>query len=1024
METKQPYDLRKILNELKVCTDKRIAYKLLLKVRLDFIGKSEDIQKFIELGGVPILIHHLKKPIESILDIALSALGNVCMYREGGISALENNVLSSLNSILSSVTSKSIKLRCVRLLGNLATHMSKTTAHSETSFKIMLNNLCNEFEEILGSESIDENMTYIAMLIRAVRNLWKNRQASNTFIMRGVIKKVMIILWCCFEHPSTCANEETSSAAPLGETVILKRGTSPDRIVTREKFLTLINDIDNHKNSDIIGYEPVRAATSVNLHECQLKDKKDAKTLLSGILKILEVATSHTNISIVTQILSCPSSNQCFVSLINSDDISVVLKIIASLVTFQIAKQILTTLDVVTHVSSYAMSERCTQKDLFNSIKILCNLTVDACNRGKLRRSGVFSKLVKICNESTNEEEKEMILVAFYQFRFDHLSLDNLLKEGIILMLIRLLQRNLQEKKYELQHKPDDTAEKDQIKNKRKQDVEETSLPKPKSIRESSPDIILNFNHKYLTAQNVYASPFMRSPSPFRDPGSPASSSGYSSANIQDSPNYTYSPVCSDSEDEDQKKETEPTKPDTQETEEPESKEIFDISTLMHDDNSVASVTSEPETVDRKSPEKSLPEPKDNKFDLIECVLKLLLELSKRNATHPDFVRVSTLDTLLDVYSKVETAQKDVVPVLNKVLRQIHNFIPILKQNFIFKLYESRRLPNCRDKCSSCTAMECQVNDLLHAMGENAESGYGVGELAHFLLRGESDLKLQAAIITMYLIKCSKSLYKLLFVHNALDIVLNLIFNDAANKIMANYACTGFTVMAHNLNITVVCASDELVAGDATTTTTTAVDYDETKDYKVGNCDLGQQKQDGDNCVTFIVENDEKIAFNRALLMQTSDFFDTMFKSDFKEAQENTVKLTNISAFGLKYFLALISETVIDKSSNVFVNRNMKSCLEAYGLAKLYLLADLETLLLGIVKKVINHTNIITVLEYSFKNYNSDLLSISINYYLNSGYITGEQKRKMFNEANSSTYQKQWLERLKDTILLQVNYGE
>lgn len=436
----------------------------------------------------------------------------------------------------------------------------------------------------------------------------------------------------------------------------------------------------------------------------------------------------------------------------------------------------------------------------------------------------------------------------------------------------------------------------------------------------------------------------------------------------------------------------------------------------MHDENSVSSVTSETgsgENLEPKTPEKRT-RVAETKFDLVECVLKLLLELSKRNATHSDFVRVSTLDTLLDVYSKVGTAQKDVSQVLKKILKQIHNLIPILKQNFIFKLYETRRLTSCAENCSSCAAMECEVNDLLLTMGESAQSGYGIGELAHFLLRGESDMKLQAAIISMYLIKCNKSLYKLLFVHNALDIVLNLIFNDAANKMMANYASTGFTVMAHNLNITVVCANDEFDAA-----ATTALDYDETKDDKqVGN------NGKGDNCVSFVVENNEKIEFNRAILMQASDFFDTMFKSDFKEAQENTVKLNNISAAGLKYFLFLINETVIKNISSVYVNKNMKSCLEAYGLAKLYLLPELETLLLNIIKKIVNHTNVISVLEYSFKNFNSELLSISINYYLNSGNISGEQKKQMFNEAHSSIYQKQWLERLKDTILLKVNYGE
>lgn len=73
------------------------------------------------------------------------------------------------------------------------------------------------------------------------------------------------------------------------------------------------------------------------------------------------------------------------------------------------------------------------------------------------------------------------ILVAFYQFRFDHLSLDNLLREGIILMLIRLLQRHLKEHTYELKHEQEEIGiEKEQTTNKRRNDDEGRSSPKAK----------------------------------------------------------------------------------------------------------------------------------------------------------------------------------------------------------------------------------------------------------------------------------------------------------------------------------------------------------------------------------------------------------------------------------------------------------------------------------------------------------------------------------------------------------------
>lgn len=60
------------------------------------------------------------------------------------------------------------------------------------------------------------------------------------------------------------------------------------------------------------------------------------------------------------------------------------------------------------------------------------------------------------------------------------MSLDNLLKDGIILMLIRLLQKHLTENQYELKHEQEERTEKEEKQNKRKQDVDEGSLPRSK----------------------------------------------------------------------------------------------------------------------------------------------------------------------------------------------------------------------------------------------------------------------------------------------------------------------------------------------------------------------------------------------------------------------------------------------------------------------------------------------------------------------------------------------------------------
>lgn len=48
----------------------------------------------------------------------------------------------------------------------------------------------------------------------------------------------------------------------------------------------------------------------------------------------------------------------------------------------------------------------------------------------------------------------------------------------------------------------------------------------------------------------------------------------------------------------------------------------------------------------------------------------------------------------------------------------------------------------------------------MDVLGNAGESGYGRGEIAHFLLTGEKSIQKRAAIMTTYIIKYVNSLYK------------------------------------------------------------------------------------------------------------------------------------------------------------------------------------------------------------------------------------------------------------------------
>lgn len=72
------------------------------------------------------------------------------------------------------------------------------------------------------------------------------------------------------------------------------------------------------------------------------------------------------------------------------------------------------------------------------------------------------------------------ILDAFYQFRFDPLSLDCFLREGMIVVVMQHLQQQLTSKNYKLVHEPVKENLRAHKKLKQKRQDEDESLPKPK----------------------------------------------------------------------------------------------------------------------------------------------------------------------------------------------------------------------------------------------------------------------------------------------------------------------------------------------------------------------------------------------------------------------------------------------------------------------------------------------------------------------------------------------------------------
>lgn len=189
-----------------------------------------------------------------------------------------------------------------------------------------------------------------------------------------------------------------------------------------------------------------------------------------------------------------------------------------------------------------------------------------------------------------------------------------------------------------------------------------------------------------------------------------------------------------------------------------------------------------------------------------------------------------------------------------------------------------------------------------------------------------------------------------------------------------------------------------------------------------------QLNRDGwsDEFVSFIVgkdENQQKIEFCQKILIESSDVFNSMFTSGFKESTNKEAYLSDVTEGGLKYFLVLLTVYVKGEDlDEIPISDNMNSALEAYQLSDKYMLPEILNALYKIMKTSINENSAIDVFEWSLQHLNQDMLDASMFYFLNAD-INGEKKVKLFRDAMNSKYSEEWKNLLIDHILGECKKG-
>lgn len=917
------------------------------------------------------------------------------------LKVFDAKVTESLMTIINKSENGILMAKSCRLLGNLVHNEKIGMSFQQAGAALSLSNCLSE-------KSIS---LLITMSLRAIRLMWNSRKFRMEILSLGTIFKIISclrnILKCDFKQKDACDLDTVPS-----NMVILKTDSAPDRLISKQKLSSILTKMETQNVET--KYEILRPEK--NIYEFAIPTSKENLELITGILKLLLTITGIS--SLMTQIAKNVYADglgiECLLFLIEESPKfrGSCLKILSNLSFSSNSQEYLgINNELIPTISNLLMKyETLELNEQKYCLEILCLSTENSCNRLKLKRSGVFKILLSIASTSKIQDELNLLIFAFFQYRYDEDSLNLLIQLNLINVLLKVVNDIIENKKVD--HIKIDDSDKD------RKDDHKTSKNQKKRINTEP----LQFGGYTKFMRFESNSPSSSGYGSYQYSPSRSSSDGFSPYNspqrcYQDynSDSNEYSPVCSDNEENSDAAKKQDfdildfiynndeigRSDDTKEQQKTIGDVEDDTTCLTLNDHDSDEEDAKMEAPQNNSNSKNLPETlKSIEADNLQYILLLLWKVSINHNDALAFVNAKNLSILIKVFSLVKKPHEKIYQILQNILEQTRNFVPIfMRQDFVFQVYNTANTDYDHLECYSCDKMKLTGLQLLKDLRKVAEGGYGEGQIADSLLQGEIEMKRKVAIKLTYVISSHEILNKFLFNYGALDIILETIFSN--NEFLSVAACNGITILSNNLNIRIPSEDDVFQR----------IIPDEFELENFNDVDSSKEQ------VKFILKDGDTL-FDKDILIASSEVFNSMFSGDFRESNKNEVKFPNYTVLGMKYFFQLVKMSKHNKLKPIAPKiDNMDVVLQAYELSILYIMTDIQQPLLNIIKVVLDETNVKRVFEWSIRNINQDLLISSICYYL-CGAIDGKTKLKLYLEVKESQYSKEFKDLIFDSILM------
>ncbi|XP_069694987.1 armadillo repeat-containing protein 5 [Periplaneta americana] len=959
-----------------------VVYDGLLEIRSSVIKTREGLKCLRENLILRDLVKFLDKPNEKILDVTLSILGNCCLDKDCRNEVVGHGVTKLLASVINNVGKDSIQCRACRLVANLA-------QESDIAELLHKEEIVESIVTLLAADSNSSRATQ-QMAVRALRMLWGVENQREKMLNLRAVNAVAMLL-----------------------------AVSPDKV--EEDFLQAV-------------VKAVVAFTSYHTEECAQQVQGNGSGFQHLVALVANSKLKYLTIECICNLCLVSSSRPAL------GNLGIVKLIIKELSENNLA-----------HTGHYTQL-----------VMALCYLCRESVNRAKIRRAGGLPLILRIMQNSSSTHLRSLVLHALIQFVYDETSLLEMLKEGLVPILVNKIATFVKEYGKEhtkssvrpefLQDSPKgriftnniDTASDAvrqnsfsrrgifkvaSVNNKTKTRDNEQEHRRPRfranspsyqavvqeqgsSLRNRSPDMSCRDASPELSPRGCYMSGdvsplsmYSMCLSPDSGVCSAASSDGLSPPCTP--PSYSaiaddidcqevYSPICFDGADDD----------DDDDDCEIECSVLQDSS----EDKTSDSVTKSESSSCSSKQEDLRTEVSKSSDNELDAVLILLSRISHMETPVEELAAHSTFTALLDYMTLIADPQPRASRTLFRIIRNHHYFMAFILQEFVLTV-QARLCQPQHSACWLCSEFTSLGLSLFAQVTMYAHSGFGEGELAHHLLKGEESVKKLLSVSIPYIVRIQRILCKLMVECNALRILVQILDNySTENDKLLKFVPVSLQLLANALDVPNPHHPFEDVH-----------DHDDKYPYHLGKMDTGPMTvpnvvQACDDVISLLLDDGNSVQISRNYLSSQSPVFEAMFRGGFKESSEDRISLPGISHSCLINLLRVMKLGHVPLS---FPDIDLSTSLELAAVLDRFLMPGSEQVTDMIVNRFLSTSTATEIynrcVEAGDVSHFHNLRYNTVRFLLTSNACSGRID-EMFKEFLQSSHKKQLLTDITDIL--------